>query len=107
MLPVDPRRTPLGVLLGLVVLGALSWTAADTVTLAVGLGVLLLIALPATTTTAGLVVTASGSSSPGARRLRRQWGRAPIPLLDPGLPGTPQPRAPGHDSPEVPVPVPL
>ena len=65
--------------------------------------VLVLIALPATTTTAGLVVTASGSSAAGARRLRRQWGRAPIPLLDPRLPGTPQPRAPGHTSPEGPV----
>lgn len=101
MSQADPRRTPLGMLLSAVVLGALSWTSADTITLAVGLGVLLLVGLSVTTTVAGLAVTAAGSAAPAARRLRRQWGRAPIPLLDPGLAGRPRPRAPGRAAPEV------
>lgn len=103
MSQVAPHRTPLGLLLSAVVVGALSWTSADTITLAVGLGVLLLVGLSVTTTVAGLALTATGSATPAARRLRRQWGRAPIPLLDPGLAGRPRPRAPGQCAPEVPL----
>lgn len=103
MSQADARRTPLGMLLSAAVLGALAWTSADTITLAVGLGVLLVVGLSVTTTVAGLAVTATGSTAPAARRLRRQWGRAPIPMLDPGLAGRPRPRAPGCLHPEVPL----
>jgi len=102
----DPRRSLLGMLLSAVVVGALAAASADTATLAVGLGVLLLVGVAVTTTVAAIALTAPGAVVPGAGRLRRQWCRAPIPLLDPGLAGRPQPRAPGHLPTEVLVPRP-
>lgn len=102
----DSRRPLLGMLLSAVVVGALAGLSADTATMAVALGVLLVVGMAAATVVAAASLTALGSSVPGARRLRRQWGRAPIPLLDPGLAGRPQPRAPGRLLAEVPVPGP-
>ncbi|MCK0110800.1 hypothetical protein MWU75_01410 [Ornithinimicrobium sp. F0845] len=97
----DPRRSLLGMLLSAVVVGALAGIPADSATLAVGLGVLLLVGMAVTTTVAAIALGAPGAVVPGAGRLRRQWGRAPIPLLDPGLAGRPQPRAPGRHPAEV------
>lgn len=97
----DPRRTPLGMLLSAVLVGALAGLSADTVTMAVGLGVLLLVGMTVSTAVAAVTLTARPSGVPGAGRLRRQWDRSPIPLLDPGLAGRPQPRAPGRIAPEV------
>ena len=88
-------------LLSAVLVGALAGLSADTATLAVGLGVLLLVGMTVTTTAASLAVTASGTVIPGAGRLRRQWGRDLIPMLEPGLAGKPQPRAPGRAAAEV------
>lgn len=91
----DPRRSLLGMLLSAVVVGALAG-GADTATLAVGLGVLLLVGMTVATAVAAVTLTTPGTVVAGAGRLRRQWGRAPIPQLDPGLAGRPRPRAPGH-----------
>ncbi|USQ76868.1 hypothetical protein [Ornithinimicrobium cryptoxanthini] len=101
MHPTDRRRSLLGMLLSAVLVGALAMTTADTATLAVGLGVLLLVSLTVTTNAVTLVVATTGTVIPGADRLRRQWGRAPMPLLAPDLPGNPQPRAPGRVAAEV------
>lgn len=95
------RRSLLGVLLSAVIVGAVAGVSADTATLAVGLGVLLLVGMAVITTVAAIALTAPGAVVPGAGRLRRQWGRAPIPQLDPGLAGRPQPRAPGQLPAEV------
>ena len=103
MHPTDRRRSLLGMWLSAVVVGVLATASADTATIAVGLGVLLLVSLTVTTNAATLAVTTTGAVIPGAGRLRRQWGRAPMPLLKPDLAGNPQPRAPGHAAPEVPV----
>lgn len=96
-----PRRSLLGMLLSAVLLGALAGLSADTTTMAVGLGVLLLASLTVTTNAATLAVTTTGMVIPGSGRLRRQWGRTPIPMLEPDLAGKPQPRAPGHAAPEM------
>lgn len=100
---IDRRRSLLGMLLSAVLVGALAATSADAATMAVGLGVLLLVSMTVTTNAATLAVTGSGAVIPGANRLRRQWDRTPIPMLEPDLAGKPQPRAPGHTAPEVPV----
>ncbi|WP_162801958.1 hypothetical protein [Ornithinimicrobium murale] len=97
----DRRSSLLGMLLSAVLVGALSVAFADTVTMAVGLGVVLMVSLTVTTHAATLAVTTSGAAIPRADRLRRQWGRSPMPLLEPDLAGRPQPRAPGHTAPEV------
>ena len=101
MHPRDRRRSLIGMLLSAVLVGALAATSADTVTMAVGLGVMLMVSLTIATQAASLAAATTGATTPGAGRLRRQWGRAPIPLLEPGLAGNPQPRAPGHTAPEV------
>lgn len=101
MHPHDRRRSLIGMLLSAVLVGALAATSADTVTMAVGLGVLLMVSLTIATNAAALAVATTGAVSPGAGRLRRQWGRAPMSMLEPGLAGNPQPRAPGHTAPEV------
>lgn len=97
----DRRRSLLGMLLSAVLVGAVAMSVADTVTVAVGLGVLLLVSLTVTTNAVTLAVATTGATIPGAGRLRRQWGRAPMPLLAPDLPGNPQPRAPGRLAAEV------
>ncbi|USQ80740.1 hypothetical protein NF556_03515 [Ornithinimicrobium faecis] len=101
MPPSHRRRSLIGMLLSAVLVGALAATSADTVTVAVGLGVVLMVSLTVTTNAATLALAVSGAAIPGAARLRRQWGRAPMPMLEPGLAGNPQPRAPGHTAPEV------
>ena len=97
----DRHSSLLGMLLSAVLVGTLAMSAADTATLAVGLGVLLLVSLTVATNAVTLAVATTGTAVPGADRLRRQWGRAPMPLLAPDLPGNPQPRAPGRVAPEV------
>lgn len=88
-------------LLGAVLVSASAITATDTVTMAVGLGVLLLVGLTVATSVRTLVVGTTRAAIAGAGRLRRQWGRAPMPLLKPDLAGNPQPRAPGRVAAEV------
>lgn len=101
MHPHGRRGSLLGMLLSAVLVGALAAMSADTVTVAVGLGVVLMVSLTVTTNAATLAATTIGAVAPGAGRLRRQWGRAPMPLLEPDLPGNPQPRAPGRTAPGV------
>ena len=103
---MDRRRSLTGMLISAVVVGALAGLAADTGTVAIGLGVLLLVGMTVSTTVAAVTLNALGSVVPGAGRLRRQWSRAPISLLDPGLAGKPRPRAPGRRALEVLVLVP-
>lgn len=102
MPPLDATtaRSLVTVLFGALLVGALALGGGDTVTAAVGLGVLLLVG--AATGAAVAASTHAGAPvRPTRARLRRQWGRAPQPLLDPGLPGRPQPRAPGRTATEV------
>lgn len=104
MPPIVRRRTLLGVLLSGVLVGAVTAMSADTATLAVGLGVVLVLGLTGARAVACAAVPTMGAWPLAASRLRRQWGRTPIPLLEPDLAGKPQPRAPGHRAPEAPVP---
>lgn len=87
-------RSVVAVLFG-VLLGSLLAGSGDPASLALGVGVVLLTALArrsvvVPTACSGLV------RSEGVGRRRRAWSRIPLPLRDPGLPGRPQPRAPGR-----------
>lgn len=85
-------RSVVAVLLG-VLLGSLAWSG-DPTSLVLGIGMVLATALirRSATVPSGWV---GPVRSDGVGRRRRAWSRIPLPLLDPGLPGRPQPRAPG------------
>lgn len=90
-------RSVVAALLG-VLLGSLLAGSTDPAALALGVAVMLLatVARPSMTTTAGW---AGPARSDGFGTRHRAWSLVPLPLQDPGLPGRPQPRAPGCDAP--------
>ncbi|GAA1155433.1 DUF6412 domain-containing protein [Ornithinicoccus hortensis] len=86
-------RSVLAVLLGALLGSLLVWSG-DPASLVLSVGVVLLTGMlrrsaAAPSWRAGLV------RSDGVGRRRYAWSRLPLPLRDPGLPGRPQPRAPG------------
>lgn len=87
-------RPLLAVVFGVLVGSLLAWSG-DPASLVLGVGVVLLAGLSRRS-----AVRSSGPTgllrSEGVGRRQRAWSRIPLPLRDPGLPGRPQPRAPGR-----------